>query len=408
MAAQKSTRAGTGLWRLANELMGQRDVLQLIRFGIVGTVTALIFIVLVWLAGKVGIETPAVTVGAYLTAVTFQYLAHAKFTFNVKAADSSALKRFVAVNAFGLVFSILLVDFLAPIVLIPRPLAAFGVIATLPIINFVAFKFWAFAGKSTIPDFTSTKATMSHVYNDTFFEYIELGSFRSARRIVPIVTNALAPASVLDVGCGRGAWAKIWTEETKGNVNGVDGAYVDTNKLHIDPECFHKRDLSEPFDLDRRFDLATTLEVAEHLPTEASEAFVESLTRHADRVMFSAAPPGQGGERHINEQPLEFWRKLFAKKGYMPFDFLRPQISSDAEIEPWYRFNTILYVKAETIDTLPDAIKACQVRDGDPIKEIGPLSWQLRRAVVRLMPRAMVDWIAVANARRKAEAHASS
>jgi hypothetical protein len=33
-------------------------------------------------------------------------------------------------------------------------------------------------------------------------------------------------------------------------------------------------------------------------------------------VLFSAAPPGQGGEHHVNERTYEFWRGLFARHGY--------------------------------------------------------------------------------------------
>jgi hypothetical protein len=35
--------------------------------------------------------------------------------------------------------------------------------------------------------------------------------------------------------------------------------------------------------------------------------FVYCLARHARRfVLFSAAPPGQGGEFHVNERPFEY------------------------------------------------------------------------------------------------------
>jgi hypothetical protein len=61
----------------------------------------------------------------------------------------------------------------------------------------------------------------------------------------------------------------------------------------------------------RRFDLVQSLEVGEHLPLSAAETLVDSLTTASDRVLFSAAVKGQGGEFHVNEQPLAFWQELF-------------------------------------------------------------------------------------------------
>jgi 2-polyprenyl-3-methyl-5-hydroxy-6-metoxy-1,4-benzoquinol methylase len=60
--------------------------------------------------------------------------------------------------------------------------------------------------------------------------------------------------------------------------------------------------LDSPLDLGRAFDLVISLEVAEHLPESAADAFIDSLVRHGDVILFSAAIPFQGGHRHINEQ----------------------------------------------------------------------------------------------------------
>ena len=65
--------------------------------------------------------------------------------------------------------------------------------------------------------------------------------------------------------------------------------------------------------LERKFDLAISLEVAEHLKSSSSEDFVQSLTTLAPMILFSAAIPHQGGLHHINEQWLEYWGDLFNK-----------------------------------------------------------------------------------------------
>ena len=49
-----------------------------------------------------------------------------------------------------------------------------------------------------------------------------------------------------------------------------------------------------------------------------ADVFVDSLCRHGELIIFSAAVPGQGGERHVNEQPLEYWREKFAGHAVTP------------------------------------------------------------------------------------------
>lgn len=59
-----------------------------------------------------------------------------------------------------------------------------------------------------------------------------------------------------------------------------------------------------------------SFEVAEHLRPEKAETFVETLTRHSDLVVMSAAPEGQGGDGHFNEQPPEYWIGLMGGRGF--------------------------------------------------------------------------------------------
>src|SRR5256885_15969550 len=114
----------------------------------------------------------------------------------------------------------------------------------------------------------------------------------------------------------------------------------------IDAANLRAADLANPIDLGRRFDLVQSLEVAEHLPAVKAESFVDTLIAHGSLVLFSAALPGQGGENHVNEQPLDYWRDIFRSRGYLPVDYLRPLITGDPAIQSWYRYNILLYVEA--------------------------------------------------------------
>src|SRR6267154_2028522 len=139
-----------------------------------------------------------------------------------------------------------------------------------------------------------------HEYTEEFFEYIERGSIASAKQFCTFLTPLLNVRSVLDVGCGRGAWLREWQNAGVRIAQGVDGPYVCQQSLLIPVHDFAVVDLTKKFDMQRRYDLVTSLEVAEHLPASCSEAFISSLVAHADLVLFSAATPGQGGENHIN------------------------------------------------------------------------------------------------------------
>jgi hypothetical protein len=137
-------------------------------------------------------------------------------------------------------------------------------------------------------------------------------------------------------------------------VQGIDGDYVDRERLEIPRECFTPFDLrSGIFECERK-DLALCLEVAEHLPMRSADQLVRSLVKASPIVMFSAAVPGQGGTDHINEQWPSYWRKKFANHGYEPVDGIRPRILQNPKVEWWYRQNIMVFAAKEALERHPD------------------------------------------------------
>ena len=237
-------------------------------------------------------------------------------------------------------------------------------------------------------------------YGNAFFAYQQIGSLASARSVVPIVLRDLKPASILDVGCGAGAWVAAYGECGAADVVGVDGDYVREEQLLFDPRRFHAIDVAGTFRLGRTFDLVQCLEVAEHIDASASEALVDNLVAHSAMVVFSAAPPGQGGEHHVNERPYEFWRDLFGARGYELFDFLRPKIRFCARVEHWYRYNMLVFVRTDAIHSLLPEVAATRVDPNAPVPDQSPISWRIRRRVFSLLPPAVVTRMASAKYRR--------
>jgi len=187
-------------------------------------------------------------------------------------------------------------------------------------------------------------------YTREFYEELQAGSLRSARRILPLVFKLIHPRSVVDVGCGVGAWLLAAKEFGVESVLGLDGNYVDRDALMISPRDFIAHDLGRPIELARTFDMAMCLEVAEHLPPDAAPILVHSLVKLAPVILFSAAIPGQGGTNHVNEQWPEYWQDIFANHGYRFCDLLRPAIWNDCAVECWYAQNTFLVASDSFLD----------------------------------------------------------
>lgn len=237
-----------------------------------------------------------------------------------------------------------------------------------------------------------------HVYSTDFYDYIDAGSRASARAVSGLLLGEMKVTSLLDVGSGHGAWAAEWLRAGVAEVIAVDGDYVARDQLAIPAERFVAHDLATPLDLKRKFDLVQSLEVAEHLPGDRAAGFVDNLVRHGDVILFSAAVPHQGGEHHVNEQPPEYWRALFAKAGYDVFDWIRPRLADRREVKPWYRFNSYVYANPAGQKRLPKSILDAAVPADRQLEIGGDLSWTLRRAAVRLIPTALVKPIAMAKA----------
>lgn len=237
-----------------------------------------------------------------------------------------------------------------------------------------------------------------HVYSGEFYDYIDSGSRSSARTIAGLLLGEIEVGSLLDVGAGHGAWAAEWMSAGVKDVVAVDGHYVNVAQLAIPVKQFVSHDLSQPLDLRRRFDLVQSLEVAEHLSEEHADGFVDSLVRHGDVILFSAAVPNQGGEHHVNEQPPEYWRRHFAERGFDVFDWVRPQVAMNRDVKAWYRFNSFLYANEAGRRRLSQSILDAEVPEGEPLVIGGNFAWAVRRAAVRLVPTGLVKPIAQAKA----------
>jgi SAM-dependent methyltransferase len=211
-------------------------------------------------------------------------------------------------------------------------------------------------------------------YDQGFFDEQRLQAHRSAREIVPIIVDLIQPRSVIDVGCGGGAWLSIFKEHRVREVLGIDGAWAECN-TELSPDEFVSYDLTQSIQLNRTFDLVVCLEVAEHLPEPSAQVFVRSLVRLGPVVLFSAAIPLQGGTLHVNEQWPEYWARFFQEHDYVTLDCLRWQIWNNRQVDWWYAQNALLFADRAYIESHPQLSGIQQTGTPDGLRLVHPSNY---------------------------------
>lgn len=158
---------------------------------------------------------------------------------------------------------------------------------------------------------------LSSIYDDAFFK--EWGNehkeyIRSAEMITDILYDSFKPKKLADLGCGCGVYSHLLAKKGV-SVLALDGAQVP--KEHAFSINIHAQDLTVPFENTwGNFDIALCLEVAEHIPEHLTDIFLENILKFSDTLILSAAPKGQDGHHHVNEQPKRYWVKKLAEKGF--------------------------------------------------------------------------------------------
>jgi SAM-dependent methyltransferase len=133
-------------------------------------------------------------------------------------------------------------------------------------------------------------------------------------RKVDRIVSLVRPRTILDVGCGTGR-TTVYLHQRGFETLGVEASGIAIRSSER-PDLIRQHDLRFALDLRQFFDLVWCFEVAEHIHPKFVNTFVDSLVRHSKVIALSAAPPGQGGEGHFNEQPQSYWETKFVDRGY--------------------------------------------------------------------------------------------
>lgn len=198
--------------------------------------------------------------------------------------------------------------------------------------------------KVRIPFFSHR--VQNQVYDRCFYEEANEEKRRSSRKVATIINSHLEFSTILDIGCGCGLYLAEFQRLGKETL----GCEASRDAIKMAPQnvTVFFCDVTRPILLNRRFDLVFCIEVAEHIPRARSGQLVRNCIAYGDTVVFTAAPRGQGGIGHINEQPYEFWRELFADNHFRYREELSQRIRGRMEKEQvveWIASNLMVFTR---------------------------------------------------------------
>ena len=201
------------------------------------------------------------------------------------------------------------------------------------------------------------------------------GTYESAQVVVPLVMDAVRPSSVVDVGCGLGAWLAVFREHGVEEVLGYDGPWVDRSQLQIAPGEYRGWDLRRPLIAERRFDLAVCLETAHLLAPEEGDRIVASLVDLSDVVLFSTAIPAQPGNTDANLQWPRYWAERFAGHGLVATDPFRLALWEHPDVKWWFPQNLLCFATEAVLARSP-VLERARCAGGAPLPLVHPGCFQ--------------------------------
>lgn len=146
---------------------------------------------------------------------------------------------------------------------------------------------------------------------------------------------------IVDFGCGNADYSRILIEKGK-KVDCFDG---NPNTPEMTKGLGKVLDLSQDFDLGKKYECVISLEVGEHIPKEREQIFLNNLDKHCGQcIILSWALPGQGGDGHFNEQPNEYIIEEMKKRNYNYWkeasDYFRGSVSLW-----WFKKTIMVFLK---------------------------------------------------------------
>jgi hypothetical protein len=165
---------------------------------------------------------------------------------------------------------------------------------------------------------------LNEIFTFRFFRSRNGLSWRSMM-VCSAIVEVLRPNTVVDMGCSIGDFIKSF-RELGIEAYGIDGSPACLDFLNVPKEFIEIVDLRVLQEWTKKYDLAVSFEVAEHIEPEYADIFIQNLVNSSDKVIFTAARPGYIGHYHVNCQRNYYWSEKFEKQGYLQDFKLEEQI----------------------------------------------------------------------------------
>jgi len=159
-------------------------------------------------------------------------------------------------------------------------------------------------------------STHDSVYGERYYQMIDACARTVSGLLAKLIVTQWPVRQAVDVGCGTGAVLGALREQglqvrgleySSAAIKVCQSRGLPVTRFDLESDTVAERD---------RADVVISTEVAEHLPAVLADRYVATLCALSDRVVFTAATPGQGGLDHVNEQPHEYWIAKFTQRGY--------------------------------------------------------------------------------------------
>ncbi len=208
--------------------------------------------------------------------------------------------------------------------------------------------------KALVKSIEEDKASsVEPTYNKAFFanhlKYRPIYHF-----IGDMIMAEINPKSVIDWGCGCGFLLERIYGHGVLDVLGIDSSKEVQNFWNdeLREELVKQLKVASvlEYKAKKKYDLAVCMEVGEHINEMYVDALVKKIVGLADTIWWTAAQPGQGGEGHINCQPLSYWESVFDDAGFdVDWEFtckLKTDMLRNHGLclgFPWFRDNCLIF-----------------------------------------------------------------
>lgn len=154
------------------------------------------------------------------------------------------------------------------------------------------------------------------IYDKGFFEFNQKEGLSMAEWFIPLLIKQFNPTSLADVGCGTGHYLKVAKNMGIKEIFGIEGSDSAFEQMLVGKEYVRQGDLRDKIGGLKKYDLVISIEVAEHIDEEYVDNYLFNLSSLSNRILMTAAPPGQGGTAHVNEKPHSWWIEKFKNIQY--------------------------------------------------------------------------------------------